>query len=267
MSTVMRPFVLSEKSMMLEDQNTFSIHPMFIEMSENQDLDSIQKRECKSEIIHSGHFMVSQIEEQQDETSETVNPEPDLNQLETSVVHDHIQQTESTKEHKFNSYVKINSPPGFIEEGLSKLFECMSLAYSGTITSPKWKAFKGLPLKLKDKIRLNNIIWRAWHIQCKIDINRDYKLTLNLNFADIIERDPRVCKFSSLIDFDVHRKPESVVLEGKYWKRRPTTVILEYHKWRLFYKQTKNPQPALSVSSSLLSIKVCFYLLFLFSFK
>lgn len=33
--------------------------------------------------------------------------------------------------------------------------------------SPKWKNFKGLRLLCRDKIRLNNAIWRAWYIQCE----------------------------------------------------------------------------------------------------
>lgn len=33
--------------------------------------------------------------------------------------------------------------------------------------SPKWKNFKGLKLQWRDKIRLNNAIWRAWYMQCK----------------------------------------------------------------------------------------------------
>jgi len=37
---------------------------------------------------------------------------------------------------------------------------------SGKIVSPKWKNFRGIKVKLKDKIRLNNIIWREWHRQC-----------------------------------------------------------------------------------------------------
>src|SRR5699024_9581311 len=55
-----------------------------------------------------------------------------------------------------------------IDSSLTKLFQCMSLAYNdGKLTSPKWKSFKGLKMNIKDKIRLNNIIWRAWHIQCR----------------------------------------------------------------------------------------------------
>lgn len=41
------------------------------------------------------------------------------------------------------------------------------LSRSGKIVSPKWKSFKGLRLLWRDKIRLNNAIWRAWFIQCK----------------------------------------------------------------------------------------------------
>ena len=37
---------------------------------------------------------------------------------------------------------------------------------SGKVVSPKWKNFKGMKLTVKDKIRLNNAIWRTWHIQC-----------------------------------------------------------------------------------------------------
>lgn len=35
------------------------------------------------------------------------------------------------------------------------------------LTSPKWNRFKGIRLRWKDKIRLNNLIWRCWHMQCK----------------------------------------------------------------------------------------------------
>lgn len=35
------------------------------------------------------------------------------------------------------------------------------------LTSPKWNRFKGIRLRWKDKIRLNNVIWRCWHMQCK----------------------------------------------------------------------------------------------------
>ncbi|OBS57810.1 hypothetical protein A6R68_11083 [Neotoma lepida] len=42
-----------------------------------------------------------------------------------------------------------------------------SEADCGKLVSPKWKNFKGLKLLCRDKIRLNNAIWRAWYIQCE----------------------------------------------------------------------------------------------------
>ena len=37
---------------------------------------------------------------------------------------------------------------------------------SGKLKTPKWKNFKGIKVGRKDKIRLNNLIWREWHMQC-----------------------------------------------------------------------------------------------------
>ena len=79
---------------------------------------------------------------------------------------------------------------------LQKLLQSMSIAYRQNLTSPKWNRFKvshfksltvdiaslmsiekdkifltqldffqGLRLRWKDKIRLNNVIWRCWHQQ------------------------------------------------------------------------------------------------------
>lgn len=57
---------------------------------------------------------------------------------------------------------------------LRLLFPCptlivfpLLLSNSGKLVSPKWKNFKGLKLLCRDKIRLNNAIWRAWYIQCE----------------------------------------------------------------------------------------------------
>lgn len=106
-----------------------------------------------------------------------------------------------------------------IDTSLTKLLECMSLYYSGKLTSPKWKSFKGLKLRLKYKIRLNNLIWRAWFLQC------------------IRGRRPPGCQFTAPIETDVHKKSETIVLEGKYWKRREQAIVDEYKKWRTFHKQ------------------------------
>uniref|UniRef100_A0ACB8EDT8 Uncharacterized protein n=1 Tax=Sphaerodactylus townsendi TaxID=933632 RepID=A0ACB8EDT8_9SAUR len=91
---------------------------------------------------------------------------------------------------------------------------------SDNLVSPKWKNFKGLRLLCRDKIRLNNAIWRAWYIQY------------------VERRKSPVCGFVTPLDgSDEHRKPEAVVLEGKYWKRRIEVVMKEYHKWRIYYKK------------------------------
>lgn len=54
-------------------------------------------------------------------------------------------------------------------EGSSMVPFSLSFAwhFSGKLVSPKWKNFKGQRLLCRDKIRLNNAIWRAWYIQCE----------------------------------------------------------------------------------------------------
>ncbi len=60
--------------------------------------------------------------------------------------------------------------------------------------------------------------------------------------SDIAGRNPVVCQFSSPIDGDSHKKPEAVILEGKYWKRRLTTVTAEYQKWRMYHRKRGRPE-------------------------
>ncbi|NXU50772.1 MLXPL protein, partial [Turnix velox] len=132
-----------------------------------------------SQVIHSGHFMVS-------------SP--------------HSDSLPRRRHHRTEPKV---SDPRSIDPTLTHLFECMSLEYSGKLVSPKWKNFKGLRLLWRDKIRLNNAIWRAWYIQCERP-----------------SCDPCPALFS-----------QAVVLEGNYWKRRIEVVMREYHKWRIYYKK------------------------------
>ncbi|KFV77309.1 MLX-interacting protein, partial [Dryobates pubescens] len=95
--------------------------------------------------------------------------------------------------------------------------------FSGKLVSPKWKNFKGLKLQWRDKIRLNNAIWRAWYMQY------------------LEKRKNPVCHFvtplDGSVDVDEHRRPEAIATEGKYWKRRIEIVIREYHKWRTYFKK------------------------------
>ncbi|XP_053222973.1 carbohydrate-responsive element-binding protein [Podarcis raffonei] len=145
-----------------------------------------------SQVIHSGHFMVS-------------SPHSDV----------------GPRRRHHQAEQEAPAPPS-IDPTLTRLFECMSLAYSEKLVSPKWKNFKGLRLLCRDKIRLNNAIWRAWYIQY------------------VERRKSPVCGFVTPLDgseADEHRKPEAVVLEGNYWKRRIEVVMKEYHKWRIYYKK------------------------------
>ncbi|XP_065283453.1 carbohydrate-responsive element-binding protein [Dermacentor albipictus] len=179
-------------------------------------------RKTPTEIIHSGHFMVSDIDDT-DNTDEVARAsESDcatevpnslatpLNEVDEEITFDADEVMEVDKHFKPPCHIAIDG-------SLTKLFECMTLAYSGKLTSPKWKTFKGLKLRLKDKIRLNNIIWRAWHMQF------------------VARRSPYVCQFASPLEGDTHNKPEAIVMEGKYWKRNFSNITAEYKKWRMFF--------------------------------
>ncbi|XP_074202016.1 carbohydrate-responsive element-binding protein isoform X2 [Camelus bactrianus] len=114
------------------------------------------------------------------------------------------------------------APGADLEECFKGLPLRVAISGSGKLVSPKWKNFKGLKLLCRDKIRLNNAIWRAWYIQY------------------VERRKSPVCGFVTPLqgpEADEHRKPEAVVLEGNYWKRRIEVVMREYHKWRIYYKK------------------------------
>ncbi|CAG7635462.1 unnamed protein product, partial [Allacma fusca] len=210
------------------------------------------------ETIHSGHFMVSDFEPESevlDDEYEAGMPIPsgpeDGSMVQT------VQNTSgnlpgsgvASPQSPFAPIMTIQKHPQIIENSrwpgsvyntsisidgsLTKLFQCMSLAYRQKLTSPKWNRFKGVRLRWKDKIRLNNVIWRCWHMQF------------------ILKQKTLVCQFASPLDVDQHNKPEAVVMEGKYWKRKLSTVAAEYKKWRLFYRNKimgwtlKDPTPDL----------------------
>ncbi|XP_028565963.2 MLX-interacting protein isoform X1 [Podarcis muralis] len=172
-----------------------------------------------AQIIHSGHFMVSSPHSEH----------PPKKGYDFDTVNEQTCQT-----YRFGAAAGAGGGGGAAGEGggggrlsidasLTKLFECMSLAYSGKLVSPKWKNFKGLKLQCRDKIRLNNAIWRAWYIQY------------------LEKRKNPVCHFVTPLDgsveVDEHRRPEAIATEGKYWKRRIEVVIREYHKWRTYFKK------------------------------
>ncbi|XP_059270669.1 carbohydrate-responsive element-binding protein isoform X3 [Mustela nigripes] len=169
----------------------------------------------RSQVIHSGHFMVSSPH------SDSLTRRRD--------------QEGPTGPADFG--------PRSIDPTLTRLFECMSLAYSGQLVSPKWKNFKGLKLLCRDKIRLNNAIWRAWYIQSPSwPASSPPRRTRGMAHlrTHVERRKSPVCGFVTPLqgpEADEHRKPEAVVLEGNYWKRRIEVVMREYHKWRIYYKK------------------------------
>uniref|UniRef100_A0A8C7LV20 MLX interacting protein n=1 Tax=Oncorhynchus mykiss TaxID=8022 RepID=A0A8C7LV20_ONCMY len=159
----------------------------------------------ESQIIHSGHFMVSSPHIEH----------PPRKGYDFDTVNKQTCRTYHFGK-KCTSHLSIDA-------SLTKLFECMTLAYSGKLVSPKWKNFKGLKLLWRDKIRLNNAIWRAWYMQY------------------VEKRENPVCHFvtplDGTVDMEDHRPAEAIATEGKYWKRRIEIVIREYHKWRTYFKK------------------------------
>ncbi|KAJ8970679.1 hypothetical protein NQ317_012361 [Molorchus minor] len=183
----------------------------------------------EKETIHSGHFMVSHFEaEEQDDEDNVAIPIPEVADANTKAT---VPVTTScAPQHQEEKQQQQLS----IDTSLAKLFQCMSLAYRQKLTSPKWNRFRGIRLRWKDKIRLNNVIWRCWHLQF------------------IKKENTLVCQFASPLDVDTHNKPEAVVLEGKYWKRKLAAVTAEYKRWRMFYRNnllghaTKDPADSLN---------------------
>jgi len=106
-----------------------------------------------------------------------------------------------------------------VDDSLANLLECLSIEYSvSKLISPKWKNFRSQKLKFESKTRINNAIWRCWHIQYKES------------------KRPRFIKFDMpFSDQTVHSTPQAVILEGKTWKKRLDIVSREYKKWRKFY--------------------------------
>ncbi|KAH8421171.1 hypothetical protein KR009_010294 [Drosophila setifemur] len=190
---------------------------------------------AERESIHSGQFMVShfEAEEAQDDLEDDgevkmLDPDdPSLDkpgepantcrdvQLYVPLTVAHFSRMDQECDDSSMSMIASHLE---IETSLTKLFKCMNLAYSQKLTSPKWNHFKGVRLRWKDKIRLNNVIWRCWHMQF------------------IQKRRTPVCQFASPLDVDIHSNPQTVVLEGKYWKRHSAVIKAEYRKWRKNYR-------------------------------
>uniref|UniRef100_A0A915MKM5 BHLH domain-containing protein n=1 Tax=Meloidogyne javanica TaxID=6303 RepID=A0A915MKM5_MELJA len=97
-----------------------------------------------------------------------------------------------------------------IDVSLNKLNKCIRVAYM-KMTTPKWKDFKGIKLQWKHRIRLNNVIWRAYYMEFRKPGRK--------------RRSP-YCYFSVPDDDMTHVKIEGSVLEGMYWKRSHHSQLL-----------------------------------------
>ena len=152
-------------------------------------------------------------------------------------VQEHIEQTEADGTNQVTTErIYINQQGGIIQRAiqsrrssgfanlpLRELFQSMSVAYRQKLTSPKWNRFKGLKLRWKDKIRLNNVIWRCWHLQYKEN------------------RKKLLCAFANPLELENHKHTEAgPVVQGKYWKRKLDTIKIEYMRWRTWYHSDCN---------------------------
>ena len=206
------------------------------------------------EAIHSGHFMISDFDAEVEADEDIVSHPPAAEDTETNcpktnslpqLIPPEEMETSPppskspriTKSHpackasknglssgtngiSWGKGISMRSSSRFVTDvSLKKLLQSMTIAYRHKLTSPKWNKFRGLRLRWKDKIRLNNVIWRCWHLQ----FIRGKKHIL--------------CKFANPLEIDNHNRVESgTLLEGKYWKRKLRAVMQEYKRWRMFYK-------------------------------
>ena len=166
---------------MMMSNNDFMVNPVRMIKSTSSTSLISSKTIKENNRIHSGHFMVSEIDENDDNETKIENDNNNNNNDDGSIINNNNnnnivnvrpnmetleQKTTTEKTQTYRIRKSTTTKIVSIDQTLWKLFQCMTLAYNDDITSPKWKSFKGLKMNIKDKIRLNNIIWRAWHIQC-----------------------------------------------------------------------------------------------------
>ena len=95
---------------------------------------------------------------------------------------------------------------------LAKLCEYLPCEFTcSKLITCKYKHFQSTKIKFEQKTRLNNVIWRAWHIQYK-----QKRKACFLQFA---------APFS---DESTHSTSQAVILDGKYWKRRLDKVGIAF---------------------------------------
>ncbi|PIC39761.1 hypothetical protein B9Z55_011350 [Caenorhabditis nigoni] len=179
-----------------------------------------------NQIIHSGHFMCSNLHDDQVQ-------EEDDEDVEVDVVEDDEKSTEATHNNKnkqldekpvtFYKFGVGKTQSIAIDVSLNKLNKCIKVAYN-KMTTPKWKDFKGLRLHWKQRIRLNNVIWRAYYIEFR-------------KKQPVKPKKP-FCYFTVPDDDTTHQKIEGSIVEGMYWKRKMEGVCAQYKRWRIRSKHS-----------------------------
>lgn len=71
-----------------------------------------------------------------------------------------------THDNEISRFFRFSYDVLICSEFFISLFIINLYIFRQKLTSPKWNRFKGIRLRWKDKIRLNNLIWRCWHMQC-----------------------------------------------------------------------------------------------------
>uniref|UniRef100_A0A915Q5P3 BHLH domain-containing protein n=1 Tax=Setaria digitata TaxID=48799 RepID=A0A915Q5P3_9BILA len=191
------------------------------------------------EPIHSGHFMTSNPH------SDELLPDEEVVGV---VVEDdeveHMQDDEQKDQDLRDLNVQDEKPVTFykfgpkrtqsiaIDVSLNKLNKCIKVAYN-KMTTPKWKDFKGLRLHWKQRIRLNNVIWRAYYMEFR----RPDK--------DKSRRTP-YCYFTVPDDDSTHTRFTGAVVEGLYWKRSMDALKAQYKRWRHLKTRKKGRHRGLS---------------------
>ncbi|KAF1760794.1 hypothetical protein GCK72_009044 [Caenorhabditis remanei] len=192
----------------------------------------------RGQIIHSGHFMCSNLHDD-------LVPDEDEEDVEVDVVEDDEKSTEPQSLANKNK-VLDEKPVTFykfgvgktqsiaIDVSLNKLNKCIKVAYN-KMTTPKWKDFKGLRLHWKQRVRLNNVIWRAYYIEFR-------------KKQPVKPKKP-FCYFAVPDDDTTHQKIEGSIVEGMYWKRKMEGVCAQYKRWRIRSKHSIHPEKGGMVST------------------
>uniref|UniRef100_A0A0N5A8H1 BHLH domain-containing protein n=1 Tax=Syphacia muris TaxID=451379 RepID=A0A0N5A8H1_9BILA len=175
------------------------------------------------EPIHSGHFMTSNPhndvpDEDEDVEVEVVDDEEDRIPEGDAETSRSLKQDE--KPVTFYKFGPKKTQSIAIDVSLNKINKCIKVAYN-KMTTPKWKDFKGLRLHWKQRIRLNNVIWRAYYMEFRRPAKNKFKKT-------------PYCYFAVPDDDTTHVNISGTVMEGMYWKRRMEAVCAQYKRWRHF---------------------------------